>query len=306
MKAAICTAYGGPEVIQILEAPKPKVKANHVLVKIHASAVNSGDARVRGLQVSGILRLFMRLVLGITKPRKAILGTVYAGVVEAVGVGVIKYKIGDEVYGLTGFNFGGHAEFIAVNENSVMYYKPKNASFEEAAAIAFGGQTAHYFLHKSRLSATAHMKVLIYGASGSVGSAALQIAQYYQADVTAVCSESSNAFVQQIGVQKIINYEKTNLTSIKEKYDLIFDAHGSIKKGNIQHLLSPNAHFFSVGAMDYAKESIDQLKFLNHLFESGKYQVCIDKSYSLDDIVEAHRYVDTGKKKGNVVLKIIN
>ncbi len=306
MKAAICTKYGPPEVIEIKDIPKPIIKSDEVLVKIIASAVNSGDIRVRGLQVSGFLKIIMRFVLGFTKPRKAVLGTQYAGIIEEIGAEVKNFKIDDQVFGLTGFNFGGHAEYIAVREKSVICHKPRNASFEEAAAIAFGGQTAHFFIHKSMVPSTPNAKILIYGASGAVGTAALQIAQYYKANITAICSQSSNELMKSLGIENVINYDKTDISKLDEKFDFIFDAHGSIKKKDIKHLLSTNAKFMSVGSLDYAKESVDQLEFLKHLFELGQYNACIDKVYSLDQIVEAHRYVDSGKKKSNVVLKIIS
>ncbi len=183
-------------------------------------------------------------------------------------------------------------------------HKPTNASFEEAAAIAFGGQTAHFFIHKSIVPSTPNAKILIYVASGAVGTATLQIAKYYKANVTAICSESSNVLMKSLGVENIINYDKTDISKLNENFDYIFDAHGSIKKNNIKHLLSTNAKFMSVGSLDYAKESVDQLAFLKHLFELGQYNACIDKVYTLDQIVEAHRYVDSGKKKSNVVIKI--
>lgn len=304
MKAAICTKYGNPEVVIIKDVQKPIVKPDEILVKIYASAINSGDVKVRGLQVPPFLKLIMRFVLGFQKPRKATLGTQYVGIVEEIGNKVTKFKIGDEVFGLRGFDFGGHAEYISVKENSVICHKPINASFEEAAAIVFGGQTAHYFIHKSIVPKTPNAKVLIYGASGAVGTAALQIAKYYKADITAVCSESSNELMNKLGITKVINYDKTDLSSITEKYEFVFDAHGSLKKSAIKHLFSPNAKFMSVSSLDYAKESSDQLLFLKQLFELGMYNACIDKTFSLDQIVEAHSYVDTGKKKGNVVLKI--
>lgn len=304
MKAAICTAYGPPEVVVIKDIPKPLIKNNQVLVRIKASAVNSGDVRVRALQVSGFLRIMMRLIIGFTKPRKAILGTVYAGVIEEIGANVTKFKVGDEVYGLTGFNFGGHAEYIAVKEKFVMCHKPQNASFEQAAAILFGGQTAYYFLHKSRIAQSPQLKTLIYGSSGAVGTAAIQIAKYYKADITVICSESSNDLMRSLKVNNIINYDVIDLKSINNKFDLIFDAHGSIKRNDVKHLLNPNSQFLSVGSMDYAKESVEQIEFLKKLYESGNYTACIDKSFSLEDIVNAYRYVDTGKKKGNVILSI--
>jgi NADPH:quinone reductase-like Zn-dependent oxidoreductase len=175
MKAVICTQYGSPEVLQIQEVSKPIPRSSQILVKIVATTVNSGDVRVRSLNVKGFMKLLMRLVLGFSKPRKPILGTVFSGVVETVGDKVYKFKAGDKVFGMTGFNFGTYAEYIAVNQNSNVIEMPDNASFEEAAAIIFGGHTAIYFLEKAKLIEKPNKKILIIGATGSVGAAAIQL-----------------------------------------------------------------------------------------------------------------------------------
>jgi len=304
MKAVICTKYGPPEVLHITMVEKPVPKDNEILVKIIASAVNSGDVRVRGLVVEGFLRIIMRLVLGFTKPRKPILGTVFSGIVEKVGKNVNNFKIGDEVYGLTGFGFGTYAEYICVSDKSVITQKPSNATFEEAAAICFGGQTAYYFLEKAKISEKRNLKVLIYGATGAVGTAAVQIAKYHHAQVTAVCSTNGKALVKELGADNIILYDQEDYTKISEKFDIIFDAVGKISKKQCKHLLHDEGVFKSVASLDTASEEIKQLVFLGELFEQGKYNATIDKIYAIDEIVEAHRYVDTGRKKGNVVLRI--
>lgn len=304
MKAAICTKYGPPEVLDITMVEKPVPKDNEILVKIIASAVNSGDVRVRGLVVEGFLRIIMRLVLGFTKPRKPILGTVFAGIVEQVGKNVNNFKIGDEVYGLTGFRFGTYAEYICVSDKSVITQKPSNATFEEAAAICFGGQTAYYFLEKAKISTKRNLKVLIYGATGAVGTAAVQIAKYHHAQVTAICSTNGEELVKELGADSIIFYDQEDYTKISEQFDIIFDAVGKISKKQCAHLLNKKGVFISVASLDTASEEIKQLVFLRELFEQGKYKATIDKIYTIDEIVEAHRYVDTGRKKGNVVLKI--
>lgn len=304
MKAVICTKYGPPEVLHITMVEKPVPKDNEILVKIIASAVNSGDVRVRGLVVEGFMKIVMRLVLGFTKPRKAILGTVFSGIVEQVGGSVSNFKIGDEVYGITGFNFGTYAEYISVSDKSVITKKPSNATFEEAAAICFGGQTAYYFLEKAKISEKRNLKVLIYGATGAVGSAAVQIAKYHHAQVTAICSTNGKELVKELGADHIILYDKEDYTKISERFDIIFDAVGKITKKQCAHLLNNEGIFKSVEGFDVASDEIKQLVFLRELFEQGKYKATIDKIYSIDEIVEAHRYVDTGRKKWNVVLRI--
>jgi len=296
MKAAICTAYGNPEVIQIQDVPKPIPKENEILVKIIASAVNSGDVRVRSLNVKGILKILMRMVLGITKPRKPILGTTFAGVVVQKGSKVSKFKTGDKVFGMTGFNFGTHAEYIAVHQKSNVLQMPHNASFEEAAAIIFGGQTALYFLSKAKISERKKPKVLIMGATGSVGCTAVQIAKYYNAEVTAVCSSKGQKFMNDLVVNEIIFYDKMELTEYSEKFDIILDAVGKYSRKQCKHLLNNTGIYVSV-SIGYASENLNQLKQLKAMYEEGALKPTIDKTFTLDEIVEAHRYVESGRKK---------
>lgn len=304
MKAVICTKYGIPEVLQIQEVDKPVPKNNEVLVKIIATAVNSGDTRVRGLAVEGFKKIIMRLVLGFSKPRKPILGTVYSGIVEDVGNKVLKFKKGDKVFGMTGFNFGTYAEYITIKEKDNISLMPVNATYEEAVSLIFGGQTAIYFIEKVKLSEKKSPKVLIIGATGSVGSAAIQIAKYYGADVTAVCSSSGKTFIESLEVSKVIYYDKEDFLKQPDKYDFVFDAVGKTNKKKFQKLLKENGIYKTVGSLEYAGESQTQLEFLKMLFENGKLKACIDRTYSFDKIVEAHEYVDTGRKKGNVILKV--
>lgn len=304
MKAVICTKYGGPEVLQIVELPKPVISDKQILVKIKATAVNSGDVRVRGLVVSGFMRIVMRLVLGITKPRRPVLGVVLSGVVESVGASVTTFKSGDEVFAMTGFQFGAYAEYIALNEMSVVTHKPTNASFNEAAAIIFGGTTAIYFLEKAKISAEHPQNVLIYGATGAVGSAAVQIAKFYGAHVTAVCGEGGVALVEELGANETIVYTRDDFTKSATKYDIIFDAVGKTTRKQCASLLMEGGRYHSVEGLDVASEKTAQLSFLKSLYESGQYQAVIDRVYTLDQIVEAHRYVDSGRKKGNVVISV--
>lgn len=304
MKIVVCTKYGLPDVLKIKLVNKPTFKPNELFIKVMASSVNSGDVRVRGLDANFFLKVVMRLIFGFNKPRKSILGTVYSGVVEQVGSHVKDFKVGDEVYGLTGFNFGTYAEYITVKGNSVVTKKPFNATFEEAAAIPFGAQTAIYFLEKTNLFKKPNLKVLIYGATGAVGTSAIQIAKYYNAEVTTVCSDYNKEFVLNLGADRLIFYNKEDFTKSRIKYDVIFDAVGKISKRQCSHLLNSDGIFLTVGGMEYATEKKEQLEFVRDLFEKGKYKAIIDKVFTIDEIVEAHRYVDTCRKKGNVVLKI--
>jgi NADPH:quinone reductase-like Zn-dependent oxidoreductase len=303
MKAAICTSYGSHEVLQIQEILKPIPKDSEILVKIMASAVNSGDVRVRSLNVKGILKVIMRLVLGISKPRKPVLGTVFSGVVESIGSKVSKFKVGNKVFGMTGFSFGTHTEYIAVNQNNNMLEMPQNASFEDAASIVFGGQTALYYLSKSKIAYKKNAKVLILGATGSVGSAAVQIAKYYNAHVTAVCSADGEKMVSELGVTDVILYDKQDFAQHSGRFDIIFDAVGKYSKKQCRHLLNSSGVYVSV-SIGYASENIKQLQQLKEMFEKRVLKATIDKIYTLDEIVEAHEYVESGRKKGNVLLKI--
>ena len=303
MKAVICTNYGAPEVLQIQEVPKPSPTKNQILIKIIATAVNSGDVRVRSLDVKGLMKIMMRLVLGIYRPRKSILGVVYAGIVESLGDHATKFEIGDHVFGMTGLKFGTYAEYIAVNQHSNVVEMPKNATHEEAAAIIFGGQTAIYFLQKAKIEKKSNSKILIFGATGSVGVAAIQFAKYHHADVTAVCSSRGQKMVEELGVKNIIFYDKEDFTKLTNKFDIIFDAVGKSTKNQCKNLLNENGVFVSVNT-GYASETLQQLSLLKELFEQGKFKATIDKAFSMENIVEAHRYVETGRKKGNVILKI--
>lgn len=304
MKAVICTKYGLPDVLTIQNVEKPRAKVNEILVKINASAVNSGDVRVRGLAVEGIMKLIMRLVLGFSKPRKPILGTVYSGIVESTGANVSKFQSGDKVFGMTGFDFGTHAEYIVVKENGNVTGMPQNATFEEAVSLIFGGQTAIYFLEKFELSKKVNPKILIIGATGAVGTAAIQFAQYFGANVTAVCSSDGKLLVESLGVTKTILYDQQDFKNQTEKYDFIFDAVGKTTKKECEKLLVKGGVYKTVGGLEYASESIKQLDLIKALFEKGQLKAVIDKTFSFENVAAAHRYVDTGRKKGNVILLV--
>lgn len=304
MKAAICTAYGPPEVLIIKEVDKPVPKDDEILVKIMSASVNSGDARIRGLRAPGIFPLVMRILFGFTKPRNPILGLMFSGIVDEVGKDVTAFKPGDEIFGSTGSKMGAHAEFAAVKAEGVVARKPEKASFEEAAALVFGGMTAIFFLKKAGIDSIQQPKVLIYGATGSVGTAAVEIAKHYGAHVTSVCSERGVDLAKSLGSDEIVLYTQQDFRKLDTQFDIVFDAVGKTKKKDASGILKSNGKYFTVGGMDVAREKKEQVEFLGQLFDNGEIRANIDKVYPLDEVVEAHRYVDSERKKGNVVLKM--
>lgn len=304
MQAAVCTRYGPPELLEVQEVPKPACKAHKIGIKVMAASVNSADVRVRGLVGNAFVKTLMRVALGFSRPRKSVLGVSFAGIVEEVGEQVSGFKAGDEVYGLTGFQFGAHAEYLTLSENKAVALKPGNASFAEAAALPFGGHTAIHFLEKAGIQQMKQPRVLIYGGTGSVGVAAIQIAQYYGADIRVVGSSRGQELLNKLGIRDLVLYDREDFTKTREQFDLIFDAVGKTSKRACSHLLSKGAVYTTVAGMESAKETKRQLEVLTSLFEQGRYQAVIDRTYPLAEVVEAHRYVDTGRKKGNVVLAI--
>jgi NADPH:quinone reductase-like Zn-dependent oxidoreductase len=304
LRAIICTKYGPPEVLKIQEVARPKPRENEILVKIMASAVNSADVRVRGLAVEGWMKWMMRMVLGFSKPRKSILGTVFSGVVEGAGNKVSEFNLGDNVFGMTGFNFGTYAQYIAVNQNSNVMKMPQNATYEEAAAIIFGTQTAIYFLEKAKIAQKANPKVLIIGATGSVGVAAIQVCKNYGAQISVVCSSEGSQLMKDLGVSDIILYDKADFTFLTDKYDIVFDAVGKTTKKQCKKILLIGGVYKTVGGIEYASESRSQLTLIKEFFEKGIVTAVIDKTFSMENIVDAHRYVDKGRKKGNVVVRM--
>ena len=304
MKAIICTKYGPPEVLKITTVPIPKPTENEILVKIMATAVNSADVRIRGLKVEGFMKLVMRLVLGFNKPRKSILGTVFSGIIEHIGTNVNDFKVGDNVFGMTGLKFGTNAEYIVINKNDNVILAPRNATYEEAAAIIFGGQTAIYFLEKAGISKKPDVKVLIYGATGSVGTAAIQIAKSHNAHITAVCSTRGSELMERLGITNVLFYDQGQFEEHRSKYDIVFDAVSKASKKQCKSLLNEDGVFKTVEGMEVASESKRQLEILRELFENGSYDATIDKVFPMDQVKAAHQYVDQGNKKGNVVLRI--
>ena len=327
MKAIVCSKYGPPDVLQLKEVEKPVPKDNEVLVKIHAATVTMGDCELRSLKFSGVLKFLMRLGLGFRGPRKkySILGQELAGEIEAIGNEVTLFKKGDPIFASTGFHFGGYAEYVCLPEDGTVAIKPDNMSYEEAAVVPTGGLEALHFLRAANIEKG--QTILISGASGSIGTFAIQLAKYYGAEVTGVGNPNSLEIMKSIGADKVIDYTKEDFTKNGETYDVIFDVIGkssfsscigSLNENGIYLLANPkmvlvnrekkaakktNKKYIS-GNMDDKEERIEQLNFLKELIEAGTLKSVIDKRYPLEQMVEAHSYVEKGGKTGNVVITI--
>ncbi len=307
MKAVICTRYGPPEVLKLKEVEKPAPKNDEVRIKIYATAVTASDIFIRGSQIPIQFWIPMRLMIGLTKPRKSIIGLVLAGEIESIGKNVKRFKTGDQVYGLTGFGFGAYAEYKCMQETDSTYgclaLKPTNLSYEEATVAAYGGLLALQYMGKGNIQRG--QKVLIYGASGTTGTTAIQFARYLGAEVTAVCSTTNLELVKSLGADKVIDYTREDSLNPGEHFDFILDAVGKRKisklKDACKKALTPGEKYVSI---DDGKLMLDsnRLALIKELVEAGHIKPVIDRTYPLEQIVEAHSYVGKGHKKGGVVI----
>lgn len=322
MKAIVCSQYGPPDVLQIREVPKPVPKDNEILIKVHATTVTAADWRIRSLEMPRGFKTLSRLALGFSGPRNSILGTEVAGTVEAVGKDVKRFTVGDEVFALDGSKWGGYAEYKCMPADGAVARKPARVSFEEAAALSFGGTTALHFFRLAKLQKGE--KVLINGASGGVGTAAVQLAKHYGAHITAVCSTPNMEWVRALGAHRVIDYTKEDFAQTGDTYDVIFDAVGTAPFSRSNVALKPDGRLLMiVGDMvDLARlpliamtssknvftgaapEQAEDLRALAQLAEEGVFKPVIDRRYPFEQIVDAHRYVDTRRKKGNVIISV--
>ncbi|MFK7967082.1 MAG: NAD(P)-dependent alcohol dehydrogenase [Burkholderiaceae bacterium] len=322
MKAAVHHAYGPPEVVHVVELDKPTPKPNEVLIKTHATTVTSADWRLRSLNVPAGFGLATRLMFGITKPRHPILGSEIAGVIEAVGAEVKRFKVGDPVFAFSETTMGCHAEYKCIAEDASIAHKSANLSYPEAAALSFGGTTALSFLNRGNLQPGE--TILINGASGCVGSAAVQLAKHFGAHVTGVCSTANIKLAKSLGADEVTDYTQQDVLASGKTYELVMDTVGNIPYSQSRALLKDDGRLLMVvgGLPDMmqipwikltskqkviaspATGTAEDLRLLADLAEAGRFKPVIDRSYPLDQIVESHRYVDTGRKKGNVVITL--
>ena len=322
MKAIVYERYGPPEVLELMEVAKPTPKHNEVLIKTYATTVTSADWRVRSLEVPLGFRLIVRLVFGILKPKQPILGSELAGVIESIGKDVAKFKVGDQVFAFSDASMGCHAEYKCMPQDGAVVLKPPSLSYDEAAALSFGGTTALDFLRRGKLQSGE--KVLVNGASGGVGTAAVQLAKYFGADVTGVCSTANMELVRSLGARHVIDYTKEDFTQNGETYDVIMDTVGTAPFSRSKDSLKARGRLLMVLAglpdmlripwvsVTSSKKVIagpvavraEDLRFLAGLAEAGEFRPVIDRRYPFEQIAQAHSYVDTGRKKGNVIITL--
>jgi len=323
MKAIVYTEYGPPEVLKLMEVEKPAPKEDEVLIRIHATTVTTGDVNARGFTfVPPGFGPIPRLMFGFRKPNKTILGSDLAGEIVAVGKDVKLFKEGDQVFGSAEDQFGAYSEFMCLPESAALTSKPTNLTYEEAAAIPFGGNSALFFLRKAKIQSG--NRVLINGASGSVGTAAVQLAKYFEAEVTGVCSTTNLELAKSMGADQVIDYTKEDFTQNEQTYDVIYDTVGNTSFSSVKSSLKEQGIYLAGagGLKEFAQMgwtsmvggqkvfagmailTKENLNFLKELVEAGEYRPVIDRCYPLEQMAEAHRYVDTGHKKGNVVITI--
>ena len=309
MKAVICTKYGPPEVLQIKEVEKPFPKDDEVLIRIYASAVTDSDIFIRSSNVPFRVIIPFRLMIGILKPRNEIVGEVFSGVIEQVGTRIKRFKVGDQVYGITGMSLGAYADYKCMKEidskKGCIAIKPSNISFEEATAAAYGGLLAFQFLEKGNIQP--NQKVLIYGASGTSGTIAIQYAKYLGAEVTGVCSTKNIEFIKSLGADKTLDYTKEESISKLEVYDLILDSVGKRKTSQLKEAcklsLAKNGKYVSIDDSNLICSS-ERLNRIKELVEAKIITPINDRCYPFEQIIDAHSYVELGHKKGNVAITI--
>jgi NADPH:quinone reductase-like Zn-dependent oxidoreductase len=322
MRAAVYRRFGGPDTVHVEDVPRPSVGPDDVLVRVHASTVSVADHRARSREVPRGLGLLAAMGIGLFRPKHPVLGFDIAGVVETVGANVTGFVPGDEVIAMTGGDFGGHAEFARVPQTAAIAHKPRNMSFEDAVTLVFGGLTARCFLQQSHLSPG--VAVLVNGASGAVGTAAVQLAAHAGAHVTGVCSGANLELVTSLGAERVIDYNTEDFTTEPAAYDVVVDCVGNAPFERVRHLLKPGGALLlvitdlagllraplrsrrtgHVVTADVGKPTAEDLAFLVGLAEAGAFRAVRDRTYDLADVAEAHRYVDTGRKRGNVVLRL--
>jgi NADPH:quinone reductase-like Zn-dependent oxidoreductase len=305
LNAVVCTRYGPPEVLRVKELATPVPRKNEVRIRILATAVTSSDCYVRGLNLSPAYRIMARLALGLSAPRQPVLGMVLSGEVDAVGPDATSFEVGERVFGFDRHRFGTYAQYVCWPEDGLLATRPANLTDEEAAAIPYGGLLAMHLLR--RAGVRAGQRVLIYGASGAVGTSAVQLARHFGAEVTGVCSTANLDLVASLGATAVIDYTREDFTDSAARYDLIFDTVGKRKSAaalrRCRQALAPGGACVSVdnGSPELRRED---LMLLGELATKGEIRPVIDRTYALDDIVEAHRYVDNGHKRGNVVVTV--